>query len=766
MATIGSLSVKLGLVTVEWDQATDKAKKQAKDLQTAFNNLGGPLKNLQGLFRSVGGASGLATIGFGALMVSTAQFANQIKDLSTAYDISIGKTLQFKNALEQSGVSAENSGKMIANLFAKIGGAQAGTDKEALRIFEDLGISFKELQALQPEKAVNRIFDALANGSQNTFERVKAVRTLLGKTGLQADVKGINELLQMSTEKFDKYGASLARFAEFNDQLGITMQNLKVAFADLMAPFLSKDMTISVDTFKVALGAIGGYVVLNAIGNTITALKELKNVLVGLQAAAVSFSISLALSSLLARIPQLYVLYSILHSADLNEGASPNDQAIIDAEEKKKKNGKGKSIPSVLALQEQIAYTKQLIEFEKIRGQMQRDALDNSDYQNKSDEINLAYKEKVAEIGNRLSLALNKDGVLQVEKDELWAKANAEIALAYEKQIQALDTLNAEQSKSFRLANLQLEMQQQMQRLDEKSLELEGEKYKLNEFEYASRKEELEFYKQMLVLQQQIEKIKAERKNGEFSTDQQNQVTLLNDQIKALETLHELTVRNRDAEEQRRASFTEGWAEAYRKYARDATNAADIGRQAFETFSKGLEDMLTEFIKTGKISFKDFANMIISEIARMQAKAMASSIMGLFGGGSGGGIGGFISSIFGGGGGGGGFSGGIVLTGIANPIIGGGGGLFADGGDPPINKASIVGENGPELFIPKASGTIVPNSSLSSSMANQPQIVYNGPYIQNMSAIDTQSATQFLATNKSAVWAANQSAQRSLPQGR
>ena len=30
MAAIGSLSVKLGLVTVQWDQATDKAKAQAK----------------------------------------------------------------------------------------------------------------------------------------------------------------------------------------------------------------------------------------------------------------------------------------------------------------------------------------------------------------------------------------------------------------------------------------------------------------------------------------------------------------------------------------------------------------------------------------------------------------------------------------------------------------------------------------------------------------------------------------------------------------
>jgi hypothetical protein len=48
----------------------------------------------------------------------------------------------------------------------------------------------------------------------------------------------------------------------------------------------------------------------------------------------------------------------------------------------------------------------------------------------------------------------------------------------------------------------------------------------------------------------------------------------------------------------------------------------------------------------------------------------------------------------------------------------------------------------------------------------QPSITYNGPYIAQMSAIDTQSATQFLAKNKNAVWAANQTAQRSLPQSR
>jgi hypothetical protein len=79
---------------------------------------------------------------------------------------------------------------------------------------------------------------------------------------------------------------------------------------------------------------------------------------------------------------------------------------------------------------------------------------------------------------------------------------------------------------------------------------------------------------------------------------------------------------------------------------------------------------------------------------------------------------------------------------------------------------SIVGENGPELFIPKTSGTIIPNNRLGSAMGSQPQVVYNGPYIANMQAIDTQSATQFLSKNRQAVWSANQSAQRALPQSR
>ncbi len=40
------------------------------------------------------------------------------------------------------------------------------------------------------------------------------------------------------------------------------------------------------------------------------------------------------------------------------------------------------------------------------------------------------------------------------------------------------------------------------------------------------------------------------------------------------------------------------------------------------------------------------------------------------------------------------------------------GGLFANGGQPPVNKISVVGERGPELFVPRSAGTIIPNNAM------------------------------------------------------
>jgi phage-related minor tail protein len=192
-------------------------------------------------------------------------------------------------------------------------------------------------------------------------------------------------------------------------------------------------------------------------------------------------------------------------------------------------------------------------------------------------------------------------------------------------------------------------------------------------------------------------------------------------------------------------TFEYGWQKAFASYAENATNYARMGEQAFVSVTQNLESALDRFVETGKLSFGDLARSIISDLIKIQLKAQATSIFSSLG------IGDFFGSIFGGGSKTA-FSGGIKLPGLA------------EGG--PVSGPSIVGERGPELFIPNTAGTIIPNNQLNAIGGNAPQVVYNGPYIANMNAIDTQSATQFLAKNKQAVWSANQSAQRSLPQSR
>jgi hypothetical protein len=174
MAVVGSLSVKLGLVTVEWDKATAQAKKQAQDLQKSFNALTADGKQLYQNFKLLGGGLSASVLGFAELMHSTLEYANTIKDLSKGFDVSIAKTLQFRDAIQTSGGNAEGAARMMSTLFGKIEDAQRGNE-DAIATFERLGISFDELKKLSPEQSLDRIFQGL-NKITSTYEKVKLVK--------------------------------------------------------------------------------------------------------------------------------------------------------------------------------------------------------------------------------------------------------------------------------------------------------------------------------------------------------------------------------------------------------------------------------------------------------------------------------------------------------------------------------------------------------------------------------------------------------------
>lgn len=133
------------------------------------------------------------------------------------------------------------------------------------------------------------------------------------------------------------------------------------------------------------------------------------------------------------------------------------------------------------------------------------------------------------------------------------------------------------------------------------------------------------------------------------------------------------------------------------------------------------EDLATAFLEGQNAgdAFKDFfkkmINQIIADIIRLQIiQPILTSIMGAFG----------ISGSF--------ATGGQFIPGKHN------------GGSMMPNRPAIVGEKGPELFIPAGAGTIVANSHLQGGGGGRPNIIIN--------AIDTASFQQRLAADPEFVY--------------
>ena len=80
---------------------------------------------------------------------------------------------------------------------------------------------------------------------------------------------------------------------------------------------------------------------------------------------------------------------------------------------------------------------------------------------------------------------------------------------------------------------------------------------------------------------------------------------------------------------------------------------------------------------------------------------------------------------------------------------------FKDGGEPPINQPAIVGEEGPEIFVPKVAGTILPNNitnqlntnTNTNNITNQLNANTNTNNISNQLNTNTNNITNQLNTN-------------------
>jgi DNA repair exonuclease SbcCD ATPase subunit len=273
---------------------------------------------------------------------------------------------------------------------------------------------------------------------------------------------------------------------------------------------------------------------------------------------------------------------------------------------------------------------------------------------------------------------------------------------------------------------------------------------------YKSQEDAVKNYIKTLERQEQIEKDASdvgERRFAQIKRQIESTRTPLEVYIDQIKEYNEWLEQSEITQEQ----FTRLTDKAYEDFNKKLEKTDDILedlRDGFKSLGASIVDAFTSGKNAGEI-FRSVLLDIFKKMATKQFNQMFDLISP-----KGGGLLAYASGFLGGG------------ASLSDLSAAGGGsnfaalaasGFMADGGPVQGNEAYVIGERGPELFVPNASGTIVPNHML---MGGGQTVNYNGPYIANMQAIDTQSAAQFLARNKMSVWSANQSASRSIPQSR
>jgi len=194
------------------------------------------------------------------------------------------------------------------------------------------------------------------------------------------------------------------------------------------------------------------------------------------------------------------------------------------------------------------------------------------------------------------------------------------------------------------------------------------------------------------------------------------------------------------------ANFAKGFEDAMNKQKDMFKEVQDIGAS---TFGK-LKTTLTDFVMTGKLSFKDlgtfvvrsFVEMLIGDAIKMafakssamfKAKAIKDAMVSLYGGAMK-----TFESIP--------FPFNIVAVGgalafgasLINKMKG-----FEKGGRPPVGQPSIVGEKGAELFVPDQAGTIVPNDKL--GMGKQVTVNFN------INTVDARGFNELLVNSRGVI---------------
>ena len=614
-----------------------------------------------------------------AASVAALKYADDIADVAAANDVAISTVLKLSNALENAGGNAEDSGKLLAGFTKFIDKAAQGSF-EAQQHLAKMGVSLKDVGNLSTEELLKKVVKAIGE-IEDPLTRSARGMEIFGKAAKGVDFVEVADRMAQTTKLTYEQAQAVQDAADMHDLLAQRARDTTLTLATELGPVLKASIGYIQD-----MSGEG-----NLLGETFKTVFQ--------TIAIVGANVAFVLKTIVGEVVALSEFADNLVNKNLATATAKYSEYFAKTLEARKQ------------LDE---FEKRIMNPDNGMGRFDSGAGTGWDAdkggKKRDTEVGVNAKAEKAERERLRILRLINDERKATAKIEFH---NQELAIA---EFTTYANRNNEAKRALTFAE---------------------EIFNIERANKDLRAEDIKLLTDLATIEEQRSKNVYEiERNNMIDLDAKELLvqreTELADQAERLARL-----RNEATKADRAGTFEQGFEKSMSKFVRDLPTEFESGQKAFDTVIGNMDSALTNFVKTGKLSFKDLARSIIQDLIAIQLRASASGLMSML-----------ISSFTGGGPGNGASGNGTGVQGF--------GSAYADGGSPTPNTVNLIGERGPELFIPKTAGTIIPNHALS-GMGGTTNVTNN--YIN---AIDTKSFEQRLLGSSNAIWAANQYGAKSL----
>lgn len=558
-------------------------------------------------------------IEFGKGILDTAENLNHLSQKTgVAVDVLAG----MQGAAEMAGVPIENLAKGLNKLAINLVDANNGNQALA-GTFANLGIKLYDSnkQLKDSGQIMKELADKFA-GLKNGNEKAAIANQLFGKSG-----KDMILVLNQGSDAFDKLGLKIGtdfagratKFNETIEQIGINIKNNAIANIEALIPTL-QELASAFSDFSKSGNSSTGFI--DLLGEALRRVAEL-GVIVYDSFKLVIDQATTGFKELKAFLSDPIDIKGNWFGNKATSEVAALDKGLLDRTKQMKADE-----DSFLA-----ALNKNSLLFGKgstaqIKSRQIGDTAPDPD---------AAAKAAAAEAAAKAAAQIGLNAITIRSFEEKIAKINAEAS--------AEEMSNAQKEKTVLLAELEskgiLKTSAAYGMLSEKITKATHDLNEAKEKQSASnfqQKQEEEINLQKLQIDNydlsaaELQKLVIAKQLDNQATEATKKFTVEGKAayMDATESVKEQRLALIDLQEQQKQTWSVGAKQALNDYLENARDVAAQTRALFAKAFANMEDALVDFVKTGKLNFKKFADDIIDDIIRIQVKAaIAQSVIGV-----------------------------------------------------------------------------------------------------------------------------------------